>query len=138
MTRIMVMTTTSLANVKARLSAFVDSVHDTHERVTITRNGEPAAVLISPDDLESLEETIAILSDPQAMADIRESDATAVLEFIRGPLASEPFRVGKPLRNELAGKWVARRGEYRIVYTINERMVKVTVVQVSHRRDAYR
>ena len=71
----MVMTTTSLANVKARLSAFVDSVHDTHERVTITRNGEPAAVLISPDDLESLEETIAILSDPQAMADIRESDA---------------------------------------------------------------
>lgn len=69
---------------------------------------------------------------------LSESVATAVLEFIRGPLASEPFRVGKPLRNELAGKWVARRGEYRIVYTINERMVTVTVVQVSHRRDAYR
>ncbi|MDD2819560.1 MAG: type II toxin-antitoxin system Phd/YefM family antitoxin [Candidatus Nanopelagicales bacterium] len=67
------MTTTSLATVKAQLSAFVDSVHGTHERVVITRNGEPAAVLISPDDLESLEETIAILSDPEAMAEIAEA-----------------------------------------------------------------
>lgn len=72
MTRIAVMTTTSLANVKARLSAFVTSVHDTHERVTITRNGEPAAVLIAPDDLESLEETISILSDPATMAALAE------------------------------------------------------------------
>ncbi len=71
----MVMTTTSLATVKARLSAYVDAVHDTHERVTITRNGEPAAVLIAPDDLASLEETIAILSDPAAMAEIAEADA---------------------------------------------------------------
>lgn len=69
------MTTTSLATVKAQLSAFIDSVHSTHERVVITRNGEPAAVLISPDDLEALEETIAILSDPQAMRDIAEADA---------------------------------------------------------------
>jgi prevent-host-death family protein len=69
------MPTTSLANVKARLSAYVDSVHDTHERVVITRNGEPAAVLIAPDDLASLEETIAILSDPEAMAEIAEADA---------------------------------------------------------------
>jgi antitoxin YefM len=74
-TIILVMTTTSLATVKAQLSAFVDSVHGTHERVVITRNGEPAAVLISPDDLQSLEETIAILSDPQAMAEINEARA---------------------------------------------------------------
>lgn len=67
------MMTTSLATVKAQLSAFVESVHGTHERVVITRNGEPAAVLISPDDLESLEETIAILSDPEAMAEITEA-----------------------------------------------------------------
>ena len=53
------MTVTSLANVKAQLSAFVEAVATTHERVVITRNGEPAAVLISPEDLESLEETIA-------------------------------------------------------------------------------
>jgi len=67
------MTTTSLATVKAQLSAFVESVHGTHERVVITRNGEPAAVLISPDDLESLEETITLLSDPEAMAEINEA-----------------------------------------------------------------
>lgn len=69
------MTTTSLANVKAHLSRYVDSVHDTHERVTITRSGEPAAVLMSPDDLASLEETIAILSDQATMAEVREADA---------------------------------------------------------------
>jgi antitoxin YefM len=72
-TIILVMTVTSLASVKAQLSAFVESVSTTHERVVITRNGEPAAVLISPDDLEALEETIAILSDPAAMADIEEA-----------------------------------------------------------------
>ncbi|SDD62434.1 prevent-host-death family protein [Sanguibacter gelidistatuariae] len=69
------MTTTSLANVKAHLSQYVTSVHDTHERVTITRNGEPAAVLMSPDDLASLEETIAVLSDAHLMGDIREAEA---------------------------------------------------------------
>jgi len=69
------MATTSLAVVKARLSAFVDSVHDTHERVTITRHDKPAAVLIAPDDLAALEETITVLSDPEAMAEIAEADA---------------------------------------------------------------
>ncbi len=73
MTTIRVMTTTSLAEVKARLSAFVDSVESTHERIVITRNGRPAAVLVSPEDLESLEETIAILSDPEAMKEIAEA-----------------------------------------------------------------
>ena len=77
MTMIKVMSMTSLANVKARLSAYVNSVRDTHERVTITRNGEPAAVLISPDDLACLEETIAVLSDPDAMVAIRQADAEA-------------------------------------------------------------
>ena len=72
-TIILVMTVTSLANVKAQLSAFVESVSTTHERVVITRNGEPAAVLISPEDLEALEETIAILSDPEAMAEVEEA-----------------------------------------------------------------
>ena len=67
------MMTTSLASVNARLAAFVDSVEVTHERIAITRNGEPAAVLISPEDLESLEETIALLSDPEAMAEIDEA-----------------------------------------------------------------
>ncbi len=67
------MTVESLTNVKAQLSALVDSVHGTHERVIITRNGKPAAVLISPEDLESLEETISVLSDPDALAEIMEA-----------------------------------------------------------------
>jgi antitoxin YefM len=60
------MTTDSLANVKANFSSYVDEVARTHERVEIIRDGTPAAVLISPDDLAGLEETIAILSDPEA------------------------------------------------------------------------
>jgi antitoxin YefM len=66
-------TTTSLANVKAHLSAIVDSVQDTHERVVITRNGEPAAVLVSPDDLASLEETVEILSSRALMTDLSQA-----------------------------------------------------------------
>jgi len=66
------------------------------------------------------------------------SVAAAVVEFMTGPLAEDPFRVGKPLRNELEGKWSARRGEYRVIYTINARVVTVTVLTIAHRRDAYR
>jgi antitoxin YefM len=71
----MVMTTESLAEVKAKFSAYVDGVERTHERVEITRNGVPVAVLISPDDLLSLEETVAILSDRATMQRIAESEA---------------------------------------------------------------
>jgi prevent-host-death family protein len=84
-------TTTSLANVKAHLSAIVGSVHDTHERVVITRNGEPAAVLVSPDDLASLEETLDILSDKALMAQVAQARAeidngeTVELPVLRRP-----------------------------------------------------
>jgi antitoxin YefM len=64
---------TSLADAKNRLSELISAVQGTWERVTITKNGRPAAVLIAPDDLESLIETLEILSDPEAMAAIRES-----------------------------------------------------------------
>ncbi len=62
-----------LATVKAQLSSLVDQVEDTHDRVLITRNGKAAAVLISPEDLESLEATLEILSDPAAMKRIRKA-----------------------------------------------------------------
>jgi antitoxin YefM len=75
MTRIVVMSETlPLSSVKAHLSELVDRVEDQHDRVVLTRNGKPAAVLISHDDLESLEETLSILSDPALMAQIRESE----------------------------------------------------------------
>ena len=64
--------TLSLAAVKARLSELVDRVVGQHDRVTITRNGRPAAVLVSPEDLDELEETLAILSDPKLMERIRQ------------------------------------------------------------------
>jgi prevent-host-death family protein len=63
--------TLPLATVKAKLSELVERVAGQHDRVTITRNGRPAAVLVSPDDLEGLEETLAILSDPQLAASVR-------------------------------------------------------------------
>jgi antitoxin YefM len=66
--------TLPLSSVKAHLSELVDRVEDQHDRVVVTRNGKPAAVLVSPEDLESLEETLAILSDPVAMEQIRESE----------------------------------------------------------------
>jgi antitoxin YefM len=79
MTRIMVMSETmSLAAVKARFSELVDRVQRQQDRVVVTRNGKPAAVLISADDLESLEETLAVMSDRSIAAQIRESQkATA-------------------------------------------------------------
>lgn len=64
--------------------------------------------------------------------------ASAVVEFVYGPLAQNPYRVGKPLRFELAGKRSARRGNYRVVYEILETAVEVQVIAVQHRADAYR
>ena len=65
------METLPLADVRNRLSEVVDRVARRNERVTITRNGRPAAVLISPADLESLEETISVLGDPREGAALR-------------------------------------------------------------------
>ena len=74
------MGTQSLATVKAHFSAVVDSVQDTHERVTVTKNGEPVVVVMAVDDLESLEETLDILRDE---ADLREL-AQAERDVARG------------------------------------------------------
>jgi antitoxin YefM len=66
--------TMSLATVKARFSELVDRVERQQDRVVVTRNGKPAAVLISPEDLESLEETLAVMSDRSMAAQIRASE----------------------------------------------------------------
>lgn len=65
--------TLPLAEIKARLSEIVDLVEEQHERVTLTRNGRPAAVLISPEDLETLEDTLELLSDPKALREIERA-----------------------------------------------------------------
>ncbi len=64
-----------LSEVRTTLSSIVERVEATHERVTVTRNGRPAAVLINPADLEALEETLDVLSDPVAMQRLREGEA---------------------------------------------------------------
>ncbi|MGZ8583505.1 MAG: type II toxin-antitoxin system Phd/YefM family antitoxin [Actinomycetota bacterium] len=58
---------------KAHLSELVDRTLREHERFIVTRNGVPAAVLLSPEDLESLEETVDILQDDELLESIRTS-----------------------------------------------------------------
>ncbi len=72
------------------------------------------------------------------IARLPERIAWAVLEFCEGPLAENPQRVGKPLVGDLTGLYSARRGEYRIVYSIYEETVVVEVAYVRRRADAYR
>lgn len=67
------MKTLSLSEAKMRLSALIDEVRGTDEEVVITKNGVPAAVLVSPDEFESWRETIAIRFDPDTMDEIRKS-----------------------------------------------------------------
>jgi prevent-host-death family protein len=68
------MSTQSLAAVKAHFSQVIDDVAGTHERVTVTRNGSPVAVILAVEDYESLMETLEILSDRHAVPDIREAE----------------------------------------------------------------
>jgi mRNA interferase RelE/StbE len=67
-----------------------------------------------------------------------EAVAVACWEFIRGPLAENPHRVGKPLRDQLGDRYSARRGEFRIVYEILDELIIVRIVHIAHRRDVYR
>lgn len=78
---------------------------------------------------------------PTAQRDIRrlpEKVATAVAEFVYGPLAENPGRVGRPLHLDLAGLHAARRGDYRIIYKIDDTATVVRVMSIDHRADIYR
>lgn len=87
------MSTEPLRSVRDHLSEVVDRVERHHERVTITRNGHDAAVIISPEDLAQLEETVSVLNDPDALADIREADAAyARGDVLRGVDAIRALR----------------------------------------------
>ncbi len=67
-----------------------------------------------------------------------EAVAVACWEFIRGPLSENPYRVGRPLRHQLEGRYSARRGEFRVIYQIFDDRVVVRVIHIAHRRDVYR
>ena len=64
--------------------------------------------------------------------------ATAVVEFMVGPLVDNPLQVGHLLQRDLSGLWSARRGAYRIVYELDETNKIVRVLRVDHRSDVYR
>jgi prevent-host-death family protein len=66
------MKTISLSEAKLKLSGLVESVSATHEEIMITKNGFPAAVLISHDEFESLKDTIVVRSDESLMNDIKK------------------------------------------------------------------
>jgi antitoxin YefM len=78
------MTTMPLGEVKMHLSELVSRVHDHHERVTVTVHGRPSAVLLATEDLERLEETLAVLRDAETMSRLAASDA----ELARGESVS--------------------------------------------------
>jgi mRNA-degrading endonuclease RelE of RelBE toxin-antitoxin system len=74
----------------------------------------------------------------RALQQLPERAATAVVEFVYGGLAENPARVGHPLRWELDGVHAARRGDYQVVYRIDDHRAMVTVEAIAHRSDVYR
>jgi mRNA interferase RelE/StbE len=69
---------------------------------------------------------------------LSENVAAAVIEFITGSLRTNPRRVGKPLTRELRGRYAARRGSFRIIYSIDDAENLITVLRIEHRADVYR
>ena len=65
--------TVAFSEAKAHLSELAERVENEHDRILVTRNGRPSFVLISPDDLESLEESLDIVRDPDLMASLAVS-----------------------------------------------------------------
>jgi mRNA-degrading endonuclease RelE of RelBE toxin-antitoxin system len=81
---------------------------------------------------------IAPTARRQLAEQLPEAAAFAAHEFIIGALLENPYRVGKRLHPPLEDRYSARRGTYRVVYRIDDAQRTVTVVDVAHRRDAYR
>jgi prevent-host-death family protein len=82
-----------LAEIKAHLSEIVDRIEGQHDRVTLTRYGRAAAVLLSPEDLEALEDTLELMADPKARAEIER--ARREIAFGKG-LRAEELRARYP------------------------------------------
>ena len=87
---------------------------------------EPYELRTTPTVRRALSETL-----PEAVG-------AAAYEFITGPLLADPHRIGKRLLPPMNDRFSARRGTYRVIYRIDDKDRVVTVVDVAHRRDAYR
>jgi len=73
----------------------------------------------------------------RALSRLPEKVASAVVEFCYGSLAANPYRVGKPLRLGLEGLHSARRGDYRVIYRIDDKNQRIDIVAIEHRADVY-
>ena len=74
----------------------------------------------------------------RALERLPEKVGTAVIEFIYGSMAANPKRVGRPLRLEFEGLHSARRGDYRVVYRIDDEARIILIEAIAHRSDVYR
>jgi len=74
----------------------------------------------------------------RALPRLPEKVATAAIEFVYGPRAANPPRVGHPLRYELEGIHSAPRGDYRVIYRIDDEHRRVIVLTIEHRANVYR
>ncbi len=74
----------------------------------------------------------------RALARLPEKIATAIVEFLYGSLCANPTRVGKPLKFEMQGLHSARRGDYGVIYRIDDEQHRVDILAIEHRSDAYR
>ena len=83
-------------------------------------------------------ELVVAPSVERTLQRLPEKAATAIVEFLLGPLTEDPVRVGHRLRRELEGLWAARRGPYRVVYEVDEDTRQIRVLWVDHRADVYR
>lgn len=95
----------------------------------------------APDDAISEQGRWTVLLAASATRDLDATPprvAPAIIEFLYGLLAENPYRVGKPLRDDFAGSFRARRGTYRILYDIFETERMIRVYRVSSRARAYR
>lgn len=85
--------------------------------------------------------TYTVTFSPTAIRDMERIPpriVPAIVEFVYGDLADNPQRVGKPLSRELEGKHSARRGPYRVIYSIDDAVLAVSILRVDHRADVYR
>lgn len=64
--------------------------------------------------------------------------AEPLVAFLFGSLAADPQRRGRPLQRELEGRWAARRGDYRVIYRLDEDTKTMYVLRIAHRSDVYR
>lgn len=120
----------SLRAVRDHFSEVVDRVEGQHKRscaapARVSDEGPYELVVTGPASCALTDQL------PKAVA-------AAGVEFLTAALVANPRRVGKPLRDDLAGVWSARRGTYRILYRVLDRPREVVVLRVEHRQDAYR